>query len=128
MNNAKLLPSAARIRANALLDMLYSPSDLAEELRIDVRAIYEKLIPAGMPYTKDIAGHLWLHGPEVACWVRKLKSGHRPLRDDEVYCLRCRAAVPLVKPKRVIQNSFAMLKAKCPRCGAKVNRGVKTHD
>jgi hypothetical protein len=128
MNRAKLLPSTARLRANTLLDMLYSPTDLAEELDINVRAVYETLIPAGLPYNKDAAGHLWLHGPEVAHWVLTLKSKRLEMRGNEVYCLKCRKVVPLVKPRRVTEGQLTILKATCPHCGAKVNKGIKTHD
>ena len=47
MAKAPLLSREAKLRANSLLDMLYTPSELAEELGVEQRSIYSRLIPAG---------------------------------------------------------------------------------
>ena len=122
----RLLAREQRLRANGLLDMLYTPAELADELGIDQRDVYYRLMPAGLPHTKDSTGHIWLHGPRVAQWVRELGKAHqRALGDNEAYCLRCRQIVALTKTKRVRQGKFLVLQATCPQCGATVNRGVK---
>ncbi|HEY4689649.1 MAG TPA: hypothetical protein VIK33_10080 [Anaerolineae bacterium] len=125
MPKGKLLSREARLRANGLLDMLYTPAEMADELGIQQRDVYEKLLPAGLPHQRDETGHLWLHGPEVAHWVRTLRAGRRLLGDNEAYCLKCRAVVRLVRPKRVKRGKFTLLQALCPTCGTTVNRGVK---
>ena len=126
MPRAKFLSREARVRASALLDMLYTPSELAEELCLDVRHVYKTLIPAGLPHTRDDTGHLWLHGPEVARWLSGLKSSRRPLAPNEAYCMKCRDTVTMVNPKRVKTATFILLKATCPKCQSKINRGLKS--
>ena len=123
----KLLSREARLRARGLLDMLYKPSELADELQIDQRVIYRKLIPEGLTYIKDDAGNLWIHGPEVAAWARSLDKKPGPtLAADEAYCLRCRKAVKLVNPKRNTKHALTILQSQCPECGTRINKGVKT--
>jgi len=124
----KLLPREAKMRAVGLLDMLYMPSEFADELGIEQHAVYHKLIPAGLPHSKDDMGHVWIHGQTAAQWIRSNgKAQKTPLAENEVYCLRCRAAVPLVNPKRVKDKTrnLVLLKSTCPVCGATVNKGVK---
>ncbi len=128
MRRAKLLPREAKLRAVGLLDMLYAPSELADELEIEKRIVYEKLIPAGLPHSKDDAGHVWIHGHTAAQWIRANgKPRKTPLAEGEVYCLRCRQVVPLVNPRRVKDKTLnlVLLKSSCPTCGATVNKGVK---
>jgi len=105
--------------------MFYTPSELAEDLNIDVRHVYRQLIPAGLPHTRDKAGHIWIHGPDVARWLSSIKSHKRELAPNEAYCLRCRDIVTMVNPKRVKMERFVLLKATCPNCQSKINRGIK---
>jgi hypothetical protein len=107
---------------------MYSPSELADELGLNPRSIYKRYIPAGMPHVKDAAGHVWLHGPAVAQWVKvefKAKSGKTPLKDDQAYCLRCKKAVKMIDPKRIRRGRFVLLQAVCPVCQGTINKGVK---
>ena len=127
MPKGKLLSREAKLRANGLLDMYYMPSELADELAIDQRDIYRKLLPAGLPHKKDAAGHIWLHGPEVAQWIQTLNTKPQPMDEHEGYCLKCRRVVPLVNPQHVQQGKFTLLQAICPHCGARVNRGIKRY-
>ena len=106
--------------------MLYSPAELAEELKINKRDVYRKLIPGGLPNMRDKEGHVWLHGSEVARWIRELKSGHKKLADREAYCLKCRRVVVMVEPRRVKQGKLTILKGSCSVCGVRINRGIKT--
>ena len=125
MTKNNLLSREARLRANGLLDMLYTPAELADELGIDQRDIYRRLLPAGIPCRKDKTGHIWLHGPEIAQWVQGLHAVRRSMGESEAYCLKCRSAVPLRKPVLVNRGKFNLLQATCPQCGTTVNRGVK---
>ncbi len=126
----KLLSRTARLRANGLLDMLYTPAEMAGELGIEEREMYDRLIPAGLPTMNDDAGHVWLHGPAVAGWIRTAGKPKRekPMGTDEAYCLSCRAVVPLVNPRRIQRGKFVLHQAACPQCGKTVNRGVKAND
>ena len=124
----KLLPRHAKLRASGLLDMLYTPAELAEDLGIEKRAVYERLIPAGLPHTKDGDGRVWIHGPEAARWILESgRVGKVPLAENEVYCMRCQRAVPLIDPKRIRSKAInvSFLKSTCPVCGAAVYKGTK---
>ena len=127
MAKGPLLSREAKLRANSLLDMLYTPSEMAEELGVEQRSIYSRLIPAGLPHRRDPqTGYIWLHGPEITRWARQLNRKRSKLSENEAYCLKCRRGVSLVDAKRITRGRFRMLQATCPNCGSKVNRGVKT--
>ena len=121
----KLMSREAKLRANGLLDMLYKPSEIARELGIEKRHIYGRLIPSGMPHNKDRNGSIWIHGPELAAWLRTLTKKRVPLADGEAYCMRCRKPSRIVDSKRVRHGALMLLRGKCNKCGATVNRGVK---
>lgn len=126
---ARLLDRTAKLRANGLLDMMYTPAEMADELGIDQRDIYRKLIPAGMPHERDETDHIWMHGPAIAAWIRTLTDQRRiPLAAGQGYCLRCRQAVSMVNPRRVVRGRFTLNQAACPHCGATVSRGVRHDD
>lgn len=119
------LARTAKLRANGLLDMLYKPSELADELGIEKQIIYKYLIPAGMPHVRDETENIWLHGPAVAHWIRNMKNdGKVNLEANQAYCLKCRDSVLLVKPKQIHRGMITILQSECPNCGKTVNRGV----
>lgn len=126
MSEVPLLTKSNKLRAPALLNMLYKPSELAEELDMKKRHIYARLIPAGMPFREDESGRFWMHGPEVACWIREMSVRLPVLAEDEGFCVRCQLAVPQTDCTYVRCGRFTHRQSICPECGAKVNRGVKT--
>lgn len=121
-----LLLKEVRFRSWGLLDMLYSISELADELKISRDTVYRTLIPAGLPHVKDDTGRLWVHGPAAAAWIldqkRKVK---RTLTPDEFLCLHCRQVVTPDPASRTTSTSgrFHYLKAVCPQCGTTVCKG-----
>lgn len=135
----RVVPGAAVLRAARLMDMMYKPSEIAEELKIKKRAIYEVLVPQGLPHERDEHGHIWLHGPTVREWLEVATRGPRyPLADDEFFCLRCfaprRVSPPSAPPAcggeetrpvvLVREGKFVMARATCPECGAMMYKGV----
>src|SRR5438270_8593886 len=120
MSRSKPLPREAKLRANGLLDMHYSPAELAEELGIEPWEMYHKL-KMGLPHTRDGQKNIWIHGPEVARWLRTFESKWRAterqeLNDQEAYCLRCRGAVRIVDGTLTKRDRFTMLSGTCPTC------------
>jgi hypothetical protein len=114
------------IKRVRLLDMLYRPSEIAGELGITAETVTRSYMAAGAPFERDKAGDIWIHGLSMAAWIdkvvheRKLEGG---LADGEAFCLRCRAAVMLQRPRRVHEGRYtAIYQGKCPQCGGKVNR------
>jgi hypothetical protein len=118
------------VKAPGLLPMLYKPAELAEDLNLPVRTLYDWL-KAGAPHTRDKRDRLWINGQEFAMWVgmnRKPQGKHVKLTDDQAYCLRCHAAVRLVEPRQQhVKGKLFLIKGKCPHCGASINRGGR-HD
>ena len=135
----RVVPGRSVLRAERLLDMMYRPSELAEEIGIRQRDIYEVLLRQGMPHERDEHDHIWLHGPTVRAWLQVATRGPRyDLADDELFCLRCfaprRVSPPSVPPagggevtppgQLVREGRFVMLRAECPQCEALIYKGV----
>jgi len=119
-------PHCVIVRAPGLLPMLYKPSEIADDLGIPPRTLYDWLI-AGAPHERDRSGHIWVNGELFRIWIeenRKRKASGRKLLPDEAYCLRCKSAVKLVNSTRQHQRGrLYLIKGSCPQCGATINRG-----
>jgi hypothetical protein len=123
-------------KLSRLLDMLYKPSELADELGVTLDTIRRSYIPAGLPVIKDDTGHIWIHGLSFIKWVNSNQNA-RQKRDknkcpiDESFCFSCKKRVkfPYLKPAKVMPANrwVEMMQAPCPICGGKVNklRGIK---
>lgn len=114
-----------------LLWMEYKPSEIAQELGIDVRTIYRSYIPAGMPHRKE-KDNIWIIGTEFRDWARAiLEKGKRspaePMLDAEAYCVVCKKRITYTDITRREALSKGRLKiyARCPNCGNKVIRYLK---
>jgi hypothetical protein len=115
------------VKLGRLLDMLYKPSELAEEIGVIADTIYRSYLPAGLPHTRDAQGNIWIHGPAFIAWARetisKKKSKRAGLPADHAWCMKCNQAVPLINPKtKAVNRYLEMLQAPCPTCGKTVNR------
>ena len=116
-------------RLPRLLNILYKPSELAEELGIPVEWIYRAYIPAGAPHKLDAAGRIWIPGRVFADWARTyLASDSRgkppePMPDNYAYCLHCRMPVPIQNSRSQPHHyQVVQITGRCPQCGARVNR------
>lgn len=115
------------IKLSRLLNMLYKPAEIAEEIGVATDTVYRSYLPAGCPYTRDGEGNIWIHGPTFVAWARetisKKKSERAGLPDDHAWCMKCNQAVQLINPKTKRVNRYLELQqAHCPYCGGKVNR------
>ena len=117
------------VKAPGLLPMLYLPAELAGELGMPARTLYDWL-KTGAPHTQDAQGNLWIDGRDFAGWVsanRKPHTVREKLQDDQAYCLRCKQAVTLIDPRREqVKGKLILIKGRCPRCGAGINRGGRS--
>jgi hypothetical protein len=117
------------VKAPGLLPMLYLPAELAGELGMPARTLYDWL-QAGAQHTRDAQGNLWIDGRQFAGWVEANRKPHpvrEKLQDDQVYCLRCKQAVTLVDPRREqVKGRLILIKGSCPHCGAGINRGGRS--
>lgn len=118
------IPHSAIARAPGLLPMLYKISEVGEELKISEDRV-RQWITQGLPVERDAQERVWIDGQELQRWIQALKKirSERKLGEGLAFCFRCDEAVafqPLASSrhgKQVLQSG------RCPKCGAKVNRG-----
>lgn len=122
-----LLKHTHIVKLGRLLNMMYKPSEIAEELGLSPDTIYRSYLPAGLPHTRDPHGGIWIHGPAFVAWARetvsKRKAKRQGLLPGHAWCMKCNAAVPLVDPRVVYSARYMeILQANCPTCDGLVNR------
>lgn len=130
-------PRLNRAKAAALerlLDMLYKPAELADELGVSHDVVYRSYIPAGAPVSLDQGGKVWINGRQFSQWARDYLTTTRrglpkpPMPPGHAYCLRCNQVVqaqfPQLRPHSR-RNNVAQLTGVCPLCGGKIFRFVK---
>lgn len=119
-------------RSLRLLDMEYKVSEIAQELKITEKTIYQSWLIAGMPCRRDSTGHLWLHGPAVAKWIslnapitKYTKDDRHVMEDDEAYCMSCRQPVKMERVTRREKWRGAVRVHAVGVCGHKVIRMMR---
>lgn len=113
------LKGAQRYKLRKLVDMKYKPSELADELDIEVDWIYKIYVPLGCPHEKESRRHIWIIGTEFREWYLKTYRKHQ-IAENEAYCVSCKKPVPLVDPVENNKNGMTYLLSKCPHCGKTV--------
>lgn len=111
-----------RLRLQNLLDMLYTPSELAEELEIKKRQFYRVYIPLGCPVVRQGA-RIFIHGLTFAEWYFSTYP-KISMQAHEGYCLTCKKPVPM--SDRVLKQIGRLFYYvfNCPTCGRKISRIV----
>lgn len=125
-----LLKHAHIIRLMRLLNMMYKPAEIAEEIGVSVDTIYRSYIPAGLPIVRDTQGNYWIHGPAFVAWARatvtQKRAKRQPLPEGSAWCVKCNRAVEITAPRlRTVNRYLQLLQGTCPHCGRTVNRGQK---
>lgn len=118
------------IRLGRILDMMYKPAEIAEEIDVTVDTIYRSWLPAGLPHKRHPDGSLWIHGPALVAWARETIAQHKKpqtaLPDDHGWCLKCNQAVPMAAAIPIYTNRYIeILQTACPLCKTPVNRAQK---
>lgn len=104
-----------------LLDMLYTPSELANEVGFTRRQVYRVYIPLGCPHSKDDRRHIWINGKDFREWCEQTYP-RVSLEQDETFCLTCKKAVKIVNPEKKRKDRLEYWTSKCPRCDRKLTR------
>ncbi len=122
-----LLKHAHIIKFGRLLNMMYKPSEIAEEIGVSQDTVYRSYLPAGLPHERDADGNVWIHGPAFVSWAKQTiaqrKSKRAGLPDGHAWCMKCNRPVVLINPKvRTVNRYLEILRAPCPYCGKIVNR------
>ena len=63
------LNGSQRNKVKRLLNMLYTPRELSEEIGVSKQQIYRVYIPLGCPHSKDHIGHILINGRDFRAWV-----------------------------------------------------------
>jgi len=113
-----------RNRLVRLLDMLYSPKELAHEIGFNVRQVYRVYIPLGCPNKKDSTGRLWINGLVFKDWVNDLYQ-KRILKQNEAFCLTCKKPIKMISPERHQKGKLFYYLCVCQHCGRKISRIIK---
>ncbi len=127
MKRQPLLKHTNIVKLGRLLNMMYKPSEIAEEIDVAQDTVYRSYLPAGLPHERDERGNVWIHGPAFVAWAKetisKRKDKRKGLPDDHAWCMRCNQPVPLKNPTiRPINRYLELLQDKCPTCRSTVNR------
>jgi uncharacterized protein with PIN domain len=116
------------IRLGRILDMMYRPADIADELQVSVETIYRSWLPAGLPHEQDEQQNIWIHGPALVAWVRAISSSRHKggMADGFGWCMKCNQPVKMNSPKIIHQSRYTeILQSVCPHCKTPVNRARK---
>lgn len=112
-----------------LLDMLYMPEELADEIDVNVDTIYRCYLPAGCPHRRDDKNHIWINGVDFKGWVKdmlekkKRARNNVPMPEGQAFCMRCKKRVDMLNPQVIYSARHnEMLQGRCAECNTKVNR------
>ena len=123
---------ALLISGKKLKDMDYTVRELSEILKLNPRYIREYLIKRkGAPTNKigNEKGTVYINGKALYEWAVEFHEAHmaelekNKLKSGEFNCFRCRKHVhPDSFEVERTKPGVSRLKAKCPICGAQINR------
>jgi hypothetical protein len=113
-----------RLRLLKLLDMYYSPGELAKEIGVTQRQMYRVYLPFGCPSLRDGRRYWWINGKLFREWYEATYPRVR-LKPDEAFCLSCRKAVRMLKPVRRKAEGLTYMICKCPICARKLTKIVE---
>lgn len=113
-----------KARLGRLLNMYYSPSELANEIGCSTDTIYKSFIPAGCPHKRD-GKRIWIVGSKFREWILEAtrRAPKQPMPEGFAYCLRCKKPTQMVDVKLNPTNVYVeFITGHCAECGARVNR------
>lgn len=115
------------VKLGRLLNMMYKPGEIAEEIGVTQDTLYRSYLPAGLPHERDVEGNIWIHGPAFVAWakqtVAKKREDRKGLPNGHAWCLKCNQPVLIKDPtSRIVNRYLELLQGRCPVCGKKVNR------
>ncbi len=108
-----------RLRLEKLLDMLYKPSEIAEEIGFTRRQIYRVYMHFGCPHERDDQRHIWINGKAFREWYEATYPRFT-VKDGEGFCLTCKRVIRQEKPIRAKKGGLVYWIGYCPKCGRKI--------
>jgi hypothetical protein len=120
------LDGMQRNKLKRLLDMFYTPRELAEEIGVNVDRVYMVYVPGGCPHERDEQRHIWINGKSFRRWFEETYA-KRDLKTGEAFCKTCKHAVMMVNPIRKQKDQLIYGVCKCPKCGRGLVRIIDYH-
>ena len=120
MNLAGRLSGIQRLKSWELLDMMYTPSELALEIGITTRQIYRVYIPLGVPAVK-VRGRLFINGEVFSKWYEAVYQ-KESLRQNQAFCLTCKKAVIMQNVEEHKKGRLSYWLCDCSECGRRLAR------
>jgi len=117
------LDGRQRNRLKGLLDMLYTPKEIAEEVGINKNQIYRVYIPGGCPYSRDTLGHIFIHGVSFKMWYEGTFKKVR-MEKNQAWCVSCKKVVTVSESKRYQKGRLNYDLYICPDCGKNIAKIV----
>ncbi len=121
----------ARLRAKSLLllNMLYKPSELSEEVGLAKETIIRYADKFGLPSTKDNSGHIWVNGKAFRIWAseisEELKVKELTRTENDFHCVRCGFVTVTSFERHPVNNPIGKTErhsANCPKCNNKMSK------
>ena len=117
------LNGAQRHRLRKLLNMKYTPRELANEIGVNVRQFYFVYLPLGCPHERDSRRHYWIVGIQFQEWYQQTYK-KRKLGKNEAYCVSCKMPELIINPEEKSKEGLTYIVFKCSQCGNKVAKIV----
>lgn len=117
------LNGSQRNRVKGLLNMLYTPKELSEEIGIYQDQFYRVYVPLGCPFSRDSQGHYLINGKNFKRWYEE-NYQKRTLEKGQAYCVSCKKIIVVSNPERKQNGNLVYDCYICPNCGKKVVRFV----
>ena len=115
------LSGQQKTRLQNLFDMMYRPSELAEEIGITTRQFYRVYIPLGLPVERDSRNHVLINGIVFKDWILEYYKKVK-LKENEAFCLTCKKPVEIIDPIHNEIHSLFYITCDCPHCGRKLSK------
>lgn len=125
------LDGSQRNKVKSLLNMMYTPKELGEEIGIDRDRFYLVYLPMGCPYVRDINNRISINGIEFKKWFEgTYKKVH--LEKNQAYCISCKRIVTIDQGERKQKKNLVYYIYICPNCGHETAKIIdakrKKHD
>lgn len=109
-----------RQRLAVLLDMLYTPSELAGEIGVTPRHVLRVWLPLGCPSIRE-GSRVFINGVACAEWY-EVTYPKTTLQNDEGFCLTCKKAVKISDCEEKKKGRLIYMVFNCAYCGRKISR------
>ncbi len=117
------LDGSKRNKLKGLLNMLYTPFELSEEIGISKNQVYRVYLPNGCPHTKDSNNRILIHGVSFKSWYEiTYKKIH--LEKNQAWCVSCKKVVVVLNPERKQKGRTIYNLYDCPDCGKRIAKIV----